>query len=109
MRFYNWSKTFQETPTCDDVLKRVQRTEKLYWVYMVIAILIGISGLVTIENAHESDIKQIAFGVVVTVFAIVQVALMKIWAHIKLTTYFMIWDRNNVIETELKKSELQDM
>jgi hypothetical protein len=34
---------------------------------------------------------------------------MKIWANIKLTMYFIIWDRNNTIEAEIIKSELQDM
>ena len=109
MRFFNWSKNFEQTPTCDDILKRVRKTEITYWVYIIISIVIGLSGLGMIEEASNDDIKTIAMGVVITVFAIVQIALMKIWAHLRLTMYFMIWDRNNTMEAEIKKSQLQDL
>ena len=109
MRFFNWAKIFEESPTCDDILKRVRKTEIIYWVYVAIAVVIGLSGINMITEAVDGDIKGIAIGVVVTVFAIVQVALMKLWAAIRLTMYFIIWDRNNTIEAEIKKSELQDM
>ena len=109
MRFFNWAKIFEESPTCDDILKRVRKTEVIYWVYALIAVGITLAGITKITEAPDGDMKEIAFGLLIAIFGVVQIALMKLWAAIRLTMYFLIWDRNNTIEAEIKKSELQDL
>jgi predicted membrane channel-forming protein YqfA (hemolysin III family) len=109
MRIFNWAEAFKETPTCDDILKRVRKVEIQYWIYLVISVLIAIAGINMMMEASDSDLKEVAMGLFLAIAGIIQIALIKLWAHIKLTTYFIIWDRNNTIEAEIKKSELQDM
>ena len=109
MKFFNWAERFKETPTCDDVLKRVRKVEINYWIYLVVSILVGLHGIGMIQEAAEDDIKEIAMGLLIAIGAFIYIALIKLWAHIKLTMLFIIWDRNNTIEAEIKKSELQDM
>ena len=38
MRFFNWAESFKENPTCEDVLEKVQRTEKLYWIFFSLSL-----------------------------------------------------------------------
>ena len=109
MRFYNWAKNFEEMPTCDDVLKGVRKTERTYWLYAVICVLVVLYGISTMAEAAEDDIKEIAMGLFIAIAGFIYIAIIKLWVNIKLTMYFIIWDRNNTLEAEIKKSELQDM
>ena len=109
MRYFNWAKNFEETPTCDDVLKGVRKTEKTYWIYAVICVLVVLHGISTMAEAAEDDIKEIAMGLFIAIAGFIYIAIIKLWVNIKLTMYFIIWDRNNTLEAEIKKSELQDM
>ena len=109
MRFFNLAKAFEESPTCDDILKRVRKTEITYWIYAVICILVVLHGIGMMQEAEDGDIKEIAMGLFIAVAGFIYIAIIKLWVHIRLTMYFIIWDRNNTIEAEIKKSELQDM
>ncbi len=53
--------------------------------------------------------KQIGWGLFLIVFGLVNVAVVKLWAHTKILTYFMIWERRKWIEAEIKKSEAADI
>lgn len=108
MRYFNWAANFKETSTCDDILKRVRKAEIQYWIYLVVCILFVLHGIGMMQEAEEGDIKEIAMGLFIAVAGFIYIALIKLMAHIKLMAYFMIWDRNNTIEAEIKKSELQD-
>lgn len=57
---------------------------------MLIAIAIGLAGLRYIAQAHEGDMKKLAYGICMVVAGIVQVAIVKLWAHMKIIAYFMI-------------------
>ncbi len=109
MRFFNWAKNFEEQPTCGDILKKVRKTEIYYWVFVVISVLIAFGGLGTIEQANEGDMKQIGWGIFLIVLGLVNVGVIKIWAHLRLVMYYMIWDRNHWIEAEIKKNEAADI
>ena len=109
MRFFNWAKNFEEQPTCEDILKKVRKTEIQYWIYVIISVLIAFGGLATIEQATEGDMKQIGWGIFLIVLGLVNVGVIKIWAHLRLVMYYMIWDRNHWIEAEIKKSEAADI
>ena len=62
MRIFNWAERFKEQPTCEDVLKKVRKTETAYWIFMVIFILVGLHGLNTIAQASEDNLKQHIMG-----------------------------------------------
>ena len=109
MRFFNWAENFKEQPTCEDILKRVKKTEIKYWIFLIISVVIALWGINIITNASQNDIKQIAIGLVLTVAGLINIALMKLWAHIMLTMYFIIWDSKNRIEAEIRKSEAADL
>ena len=109
MRFFNWEQAFKETPTCDDILKKVRNTEIKYWIFQVIFVTITLAGFNILSKTPTSDLEQRAIGFLLLVLGGTHIAVMKIWAHIKLTMYFMIWDRENRLEAEMKKMEAQDL
>ena len=107
--FFNWAQKFKETPTCDDILKRVRKTEILYWISLVLSVCIAIWGWNILNDAPENSLKQHSIGLLLAIVGIVNVAVTKLWAHIRLTMYFIIWDRKNWIEAEIRKSEAEDL
>ena len=109
MKFFNWAEGFKEQPTCEDVLKKVRKTEIVYWIFMVIFILVGLHGLKTIAQAPQGDLKQHVMGLLLSLVGVSQITLMKIWAHIRLAMLYQIWDSQNRLENELRKSQAADL
>jgi hypothetical protein len=109
MALFNWAERFRQTPTCDDILKRVRKTEILYWIFLVLSVCIAIWGYTILKNAPENNLKQHALGLLLAIVGIVNVAVIKLWAHIILTRYFIIWDSKNRIESEINKLEAEDL
>ncbi len=109
MSFFNWAERFKETPTCDDILKRVRKTEILYWFWLVLSVCLAVWGYSILNNAPEDNLKRHAIGLLLAIVGIVNVAVIKLWAHIMLTMYFIIWDRENRIEAEINKLEAEDL
>ncbi|MDD5459297.1 MAG: hypothetical protein PHF37_07890 [Phycisphaerae bacterium] len=109
MRLFNWAQSFKETPTCDDILNKVQKTEIAYWIFLLISVGIAIWGLNVLIDAPDNNLKQHFMGLFLALTGIVNVAVIKIWAHVRLTMYFTIWDSQNRIENEIRKSEIQDL
>ena len=109
MRIFNWAERFKEQPTCEDVLKKVRKTETAYWIFMVIFILVGLHGLNTIAQASEDNLKQHIMGLFFALLGLSQITLMKIWAHIRLAMLYQIWDSRNRLENEIRKSEAADL
>ena len=109
MRFFNWAEIFEETPTCDHILKRVRKTEILYWIFLVLSVCLALWGYNIINNAPENSLKQHAIGLLLAIVGIINVAVIKLWAHIRLTMYFIIWDRENRIKAEINKLEAKDL
>ena len=109
MRFFNWAQAFKETPTCDDILKRVRKTEVIYWIFQIVSVIIVISGVNLIQNAPENNIKEHTWGLFIAIVGIIQIAVIKLWAQIRLTMFFTIWERNNWVQSEIRKSEAHDI
>ena len=109
MRFFNWAESFKENPTCEDVLNKVRKMEVIYWIFLLLSVFIAIAGANLIQNAPENDLKQHAWGLFLAIVGIVNIVVIKLWAHIRLTMYFIIWDSQNRIENEIRKSEAQDI
>jgi len=109
MKFINWAENFKEKPTCDDILKKVRKTEITYWIFQVVCVIITFKGFFILSKTPESDLEQRAIGLFLLLIGVTHIAVMKLWAHIKLTMYYIIWDRNNKIEAEINKLEAQDL
>lgn len=109
MILVNWAEAFEEYKTFDDIEKKVRKIQIQYLIYLLIAVAIGLAGLSYIAQAPEGNIKELAYGICLVVAGIVQVAVVKLWAHMKLITYFLIWERRKWIEDEIKKSEAADI
>lgn len=101
MRFINWAESFKEQPTCDDILKRVRKTEITYWIFIIISVAIALGGFDVIGEAPDDNLKEVALGLAMIIIGIVNVAVMKLWAHIRLTMYFIIWDRKTACKPNL--------
>ena len=109
MRFLNWTKTWDESLTYDEIKNRIRKTEIQYWIYLIISVLIAFGGLGTFQQAAEGDMEKIGWGIFLIVLGLVNVGVIKLWAHMKILTYFMIWERRKWIEAEIKKSEAADI
>jgi len=109
MRFFNWAESFKETPTCEDILKKVRTIEIMYWIFLLLSIIIAVWGVMIIILAPADNLKALFLGLFLAIDGCLQVSLIKIWAHIKLSMFRIIWDRNNKIEAEINKLEAQDL
>ena len=109
MRLFNWAESFKEQPTCEDILNKIQKIERIYWIWLLLSIFVALAGIALILNAPANNLKQHSLGVFLAIDGIIQIALIKIWAHIKLSMYRIIWDSQNRIEAEIRKSEAEDL
>ena len=109
MRFFNWAESFKEQPTCEDILKKIQKIEIIYWISLLLAVFISVLGLLIMLLTPANNLKALFLGLFLGTNGLIQIALMKIWVHIKLSMYRIIWDSNNRIEAEIRKSEAEDL
>ena len=109
MRIFNWAQIFKDTPTLEDILKKVRKVEITYWIYVLIFAVICINGIGTLSEAPEDNTKQQIEGAFWALFGMINIAVIKIWAYSKINMYFTIWDRNNKIESGINKLEAQDL
>lgn len=109
MRFFNWAESFKEQPTCNDILKKIHTIEILYWIFLLFSVLIALWGILIIFLVPANNLKALFLGLFLAIEGTIQISLIKIWAHIKLSMYRIIWDNKNRIEAEIRKSEAEDL
>ena len=109
MRFFNWAESFKETPTCDDILKKVQTIEILYWIFLLLSVGIALWGILIMILVPANNTKALFLGLFLAIDGTIQISLIKIWVHVKLSMYRIIWDSKNRIEAEIRKSEAEDL
>ena len=63
MRIFNWAEAFKETPTCDDILNKVNKIERIYWIWLLISAFVASGGVMIILFAPANDLKQHCLGV----------------------------------------------
>ena len=84
MSLPGWSKQFENYQAIADVPERVRKTEIWYWCSLAAAVLIMMSGIIMMFTS------QPLFGLFLAVSGVVDIALVKLWAHIRLATYQII-------------------
>ncbi len=109
MRIFNWAKAFQEQPTCEDILGKVHKIERIYWIWLLITGFVMFVGLALILVAPANNLKLHSFGAFLAIDGSFGIATIKIWAHIVLAMYRIIWDQNNKMEAEIRKSQAEDL
>ena len=84
MNLTGWSKSFENYQAIADVPERVRKTERWYWCSLCAAVLIMLAGIAMMVTS------QSLFGLFLALSGTVDIALVKLWAHIRLATYQMI-------------------
>ena len=83
------------------------KTQITFWIYMVILVAITLGGLHVLMHATET--RAMLTGLFMALVGIINIALIKIWAHIRLVMFYIIWDSQNRLEAELNKSLAEDL
>ena len=109
LKFVNWAQAFKETPTCDDILKRVRTVEIYYWIFLVLSCIVAVWGIMIMILVPANNIKALLLGLFLAIDGSIQIALIKIWAHIKLSMFRIMWDSQNRLEAEMNKMEAKDL
>ncbi len=95
MSLIGWSKKFENYEAVD-VPSRVKKTERIYWCSMLGAVAILIAGVLMLYSNHSN------FGLFLALGGAVDIALIKLWAHIRLATYQII------LELRMRDKEAQE-
>ena len=109
MRLFNWAEAFKEQPTCKNILKKVKTIEIIYWICLLLSCIIAVWGILIILLVPADNTKAQFLGLFLAIDGCIQVSLIKIWAHIKLSMLRIIWDNQNRIENEIRKSQAADL
>jgi len=87
MRIIGWHKEFKENASKQDVASQVRKLETSYWVGQISSVFVVLFGLRVVTHATNADLKQIAFGLVITLAGIIAVFLNKLRVGICLLIY----------------------
>jgi len=109
MASFYWTKEFEDQPTCEDILGNVRKIETKYWIGVACAFFMIIAGIILIILAPSDNIKQHNWGVFMAIYGGIILAMSEICACVKISTLRVIWDRQNRLEQEMKKSEAMDL
>jgi len=86
MSLIGWSRKFEQYQAITDVPARVRKTELCYWCSLVAAVLIMLAGISMMLSS------QSLLGLFLALGGAIDIALVKLWAHIRLATYQIIME-----------------
>jgi cytochrome b subunit of formate dehydrogenase len=86
MSLIGWSKKFEQYQAITDVPERVRKTEAVYWCSLIAGVLILVAGILMMLSANS------LFGLFLALCGAFDIALVKIWAHIRIATYQIIME-----------------
>lgn len=87
MSLVGWATKFENYQVIRDVPERVRKTEVMYWWCLGAAVVMMLAGLAVMCSACCSP-----FGLFLAIGGAMDIALIKIWAHIRLATYQIIME-----------------
>jgi hypothetical protein len=97
MSLIGWSKTFEDYKPVD-VLEGVRKTEKTFWCSLLSGIALLVAGGIMMTSSFQHGVA----GLFLAIAGVVNIALVKIWAHIRLATY------QTILELRMKNKEAQE-
>jgi hypothetical protein len=106
---FNWAdklETLKEL-TYEDIRKQVRKIESYYWVYVVIAVILGSVGVIMFQSSANNS--NALLGLFLAVTGVIQIALNRISTQIKLSIIYITWINKKRFEAEIRKSEAADL
>ncbi len=95
MRLVAWSKAFDAHKTYDEIPAKVRNTEIAYWIGLVFSIGLVLVGVSVMLSAPPDALKQMFLGLFLAIDGAISWAVIKIWVHVRLAMYWIIWDTQN--------------
>ncbi len=92
MRLVGWAKAFEDHQTFDDIPAKVLKTEIIYWAGILFSLVVTAIGIITMLSAPSDAFKQTALGLFVAVDGAISWAVIKVWVHVRLGMYWILWD-----------------
>ena len=86
MSLIGWARRFEHYQAIADVPERVRKTEVMYWWFLGAAVAVMLAGLALMASSRPW------FGLFLAISGAVDIALIKLWAHIRLATYQIIME-----------------
>ena len=87
MSLMGWSRKFEAYQAVTDVPARVRKTEAWYWCSLAVGILLLLAGVGMMQQSPQALV-----GLFLAICGVVDIALVKVWAHIRLATYQIIME-----------------
>jgi len=85
MYVIGWSKKFEHYQAIADVPEQVRKVEKRYWLSLCFGVGVMVTGIGLMMQPQVSNL-----GLFFAIVGCVNIALIKVWAHIRLTFYQLI-------------------
>lgn len=85
MRLIGWAKSFEHYQAIADVPEQVRKVEKRYWFSLCVSVVIMVAGIGMMMQSDRSN-----WGLFFAMTGCINIALIKIWAHIRLAFYQML-------------------
>ena len=109
--FTDWVEYIDKPASFENIKKSLRKIKIYFLVFFVVSLFIMFFGLVMILASN--NIKIQLEGLLVAIIGFGSNCLMKIWTHIQLAKYKILWEMNKRFETniehELRRSEAQDL
>jgi len=91
MSILGWSKLFEERKPIEDIPGKIKKIERLHWIGMLITIPIALLGLAIVLAAPAHNIRLMLLGLFIAVDGAIMWAIAKIYVHIRLAMYQVVW------------------
>ncbi|MDD5459298.1 MAG: hypothetical protein PHF37_07895 [Phycisphaerae bacterium] len=108
MKFLKWKDTIQETCSKEEILHKVERAEIMYNVWGGCYTLMTFLGIAIILLAPSSS-KGTFLGLALYVCSVGGLIENSIKSHLKLERYKALWDKMELLESEERKTNAQDL
>lgn len=109
--FTDWVEYLEKPASFEEIKKQLRKNKICYLIFFVLSILIIFIGLGMMFSSN--NIKIQLEGLFIAIVGFGTNCLIKIWVHIQLAKYKILWEMNKRSETniehELRRSEAQDL
>ncbi len=92
MTLVGWSKAFEDHKTFGDIPARVRKVEIIYWIGILFSLGLTALGIVVMLSAPSGALKQMVLGLFLALDGAISWAVIKVWVHVRLAMYWVIWD-----------------
>ena len=109
---WNWAKAFEEHKTIDDIPEKVRQMESRYWIWFwfgLAQILVGGPVFFISFWIQGGTDRFMLLGLLLLLGGGIDLALAKIWAHVRLSMFWILWDSQNRLKAEMDRMSAADL